>query len=269
MSRPVASLGMYDHPAQHAANDRLWTELARRLRARGIAAPAALDRDRSVEAIWRDPRLLLAQACGYPLVSQKDLALRVVAAPVYCAPDCRDGAHVSYLVTRADDPQDALADYRGARAAINARHSNSGYNLLRAAIAPLAIGGRFFRTVIETGSHRASIAAIDSRHADLAAIDAVTFAGLRRFEPAAITRLRVIGTTARSPNLPFVTARATPLETVAALRIALAELVADPALAEARAALFLADIRPAGIERYASIQALEADAIAAGYPVVQ
>lgn len=269
MSRPVAALGMYDHPAQHAANDQIWAELARRLRARGTAAPLALDRSRPVEAIWRDPALLFAQACGYPLVSQPDLALRVVGVPVYAAPDCGDGTHVSYLVTRADDPEGALADYRGRRAAINARHSNSGYNLLRAAIAPHAVDGRFFDAVVETGSHRASIAAIGEGRADLAAIDAVTYAALQRFEPATTAGLRVLATTPASPTLPFVTARATSPETVAALRIALAEIIADPALAAARDALFLVDIRPGGIERYASVRAREIDAITAGYPVLR
>lgn len=269
MSRGVASLAMYDHPAQRAANDRIWAELSRRLRARGIAAPAMLDRTRPVETIWRDPALLLAQACGYPLVSQPDLALRVVGVPVYAAPDCSDGAHVSYLVTRAGNPQDRLAEYRGGRAAINARHSNSGYNLLRATIAPLAVDGRFFGAVIETGSHRASLAALAERRADLAAIDAVTYAAVQRFEPAVTARLRVLAKTAKSPALPFVTARATPLETVAALRIALAEIIADPSLADARDALFLADIRPGGIERYAAVRAYEIDAVTAGYPVVR
>lgn len=32
MSGPVASLGMYDHPGQRAANDALWAAIARHLR---------------------------------------------------------------------------------------------------------------------------------------------------------------------------------------------------------------------------------------------
>ena len=79
----------------------------------------------------------------------------------------------------------------------------------------------------------------------------------------------MLATTASSPTLPFVTARATSIETVAALRIALAEIIADPALAAARDALFLKDLLPGGIERYARVRALEIDAIKAGYPVVQ
>lgn len=269
MSRPIASLGMYDHPAQYAANDQLWAEIARRLRARGIAAPATLDRTRPVEAIWRDPALLFGQACGYPLVSDPALRLRVIGVPVYAAPDCANGMHVSYLVARADDAMTTLADYRGRRAAFNASHSNSGYNLFRAAVAPLAERGRFFATVIETGSHRASLAAVRADRADLAAIDAVSYAAVERFEPAAVAGLRIVARTAPSPTLPFVTARETSIEIVAALRIALAEVIADPALAEPRRALFLSDVIPGGSERYASIRSLEIDAITAGYPVVQ
>ncbi len=269
MSKAVASLGMYDHPAQHAANDRLWAEIARRLGARGIAAPAALDRSRPVEAIWRDPHLLLGQACGYPLVSDPALALRVVGVPVYDAPDCGAGEHVSYIVGRQGDGAATLADYRGRRAAINARHSNSGYNLLRAAVAPLARDGRFFGAVVETGAHRASIAAVLGGEADIAAIDALTYAALRRFEPDAIAGLRIVDRTASSATLPFVTARSTSIETVAALRMALADAATDPALGEARDALFLGHVIPGGVERYASVRAIEIAAIASGYPVLR
>lgn len=266
MNRAVAALGMYDRPAQRAANDRLWAELARRLRAHDIDAPEQLDRTRPVEAIWRDPLLLFGQACGYPLVSDPNLALRVIGIPVYAAPGCGVGTHVSHIVVRAEDADTSLADYRGRPVAINARHSNTGHNLLRAAVAPLAREGRFFATVVETGSHRASIDAVVRGTADIAAIDSISHAALQRFEPEAVAGLRILGATAASPTLPFVTARATRIETVAALRIALAAVMADPALADARDALFLRDVIPGGVERYAAVRTLEIAAITAGYP---
>ncbi|WP_201781285.1 phosphate/phosphite/phosphonate ABC transporter substrate-binding protein [Sphingomonas sp. Leaf357] len=269
MSRAIASLGMYDHPGQRRANDRLWAGIARRLDAHGIAVPATLDRSRSVEAAWRDPTLLFGQICGYPLLSDPDLALRVIGVPVYDVPDCAAGQHVSHIVTRNDDPGTTLADYRGRRAAINARNSNTGHNLFRAAIAPLAHDGRFFDSVIETGSHRASVAAVARGDAEIAAIDAVTHAALRRFEPDAAAGLRILDVTAPSPTLPFVTARSTSIETVAALRIALAEIIADPALAEARDALFLTNIAPPDSDLLAPIRAYETAAIAAGYPTLR
>lgn len=269
MARPVASLGMYDHPAQQRANDVVWAELSRRLRARGIEAPTVLDRSRPVQQIWRDPHLLLAQACGYPLVSQPDLALRVVGIPVYDVPDCAPGQHRSYIVTRRDDSGAGLINYLGRRAAINSRDSNSGCNLFRATIADVAQGRPFFGEVVETGSHRASIAALVWGDADIAAIDAVTYAALQRFEPDVADGLRVLAATQSSPAPPFVTPRTTSVETVAALRIALAEVIADPALVAARADLFLTDIIPGGIERFATLRSVEIDAVRAGYPQLQ
>lgn len=267
MTTLVASLGMYDHPHQRGANDRLWQEIARILRARGIAGvPAQLDRTRSVQSIWRDPAILFGQACGYPLVAEPDLALRVLAVPVYDVPDCGAGEHLSYFVTRHDDVATSLADYRGRRAAINDRGSNTGLNLFRAAISKLAGGQSFFSEVRETGSHRESIAAILRREADIAAIDSVTYAAINRFEPEVGASLRILGKSVASPTPAFVTARSTSVETVAAIRMALESVAADPALADVRDVLFLRDIVPAGEDRFASLRAIEAEAAAAGYP---
>jgi len=253
MSTPVASLGMYDHPGQRAANDGLWSAIARHLRGLGIAAPDSLDRTRSVEAIWRDPNLLLAQCCGYPLVADPDLALRVIAMPIYALPDCPPGRHYSRILVRDDDPATTLAAFAGRRVAINAPLSNTGANLLRAAVANIAAPDDFFGSTIVTGSHRASIDAVASGRADIAAIDAVTAAVIARDDPAALHGLRDLARTPRAPNLPFVTARTTPPAVVGALREALHAAMHDPALAPARAALLLTDIVPASIHRYSML----------------
>ncbi|HEX7848732.1 MAG TPA: PhnD/SsuA/transferrin family substrate-binding protein [Sphingomonas sp.] len=269
MTRLIASLGMYDHPRQYDANDAIWAALSAALRACGIDAPLALDRSRPIDQVWRDPNLLFGQACGYPLVSEPDLALRVIGIPVYDVPDCDVGQHLSYIVTRRDDSAPALINYLGRRAAINSRRSNTGFNLFRATVAGLAQGRPFFGEVVETGSHRASVSALIWGDADVAAIDAVTFAALRRYEPEVMVGLRVLARTPSSPAPPFVTSLATDRATVAALRAALADVVADPSLAQARDALFLADIRPASVHRFGVLRHLERDAVAAGYPQLQ
>lgn len=262
----IASLGMYDHPAQRWANDAIWSALVARLRARDIAAPATLDRERPVEEVWHAPDLLLAQCCGYPLVADTSLDLRVVAVPRYDVPGCTPGCHNSRLVVREADGARDLAAFRGRIAAINAPLSNTGANLFRDMLADVADAAPFFAAVVTTGSHRQSALAVRTGAADIAAIDAITYAALERYEPEALAGLRTIAVTRPSPTLPFVTARATPMETVAALRSALAEVVSDPRLAEARAALFLSDIVPSGGHRYAALLALARDAGARGYP---
>lgn len=266
MNARTASLGMYDHPAQGDANDRLWTAIAHRLRAEGLTdVPDRLDRTRDVHATWRDPGLLLGQACGYPLVADPTLALHVLALPDYAAPGCVAAMHSSIVVARIDDARGSLDDFRGGRAAINDRQSNTGMNLFRATVAPIAGRVAFFADVIETGSHRASVVAVGEGRADIAAIDCVTYAALSRFEPGLTAPLRIVAESPPSPTLPFVTAAGTDRATVAILRRTLDAVMADPALDEVRATLFLAGVVAADDAVLATVRALEADAVRAGY----
>lgn len=261
-----AALPMYDHPAQRVANDRLWDGIAARLTAMGVGdVPPVLTRSPTPERLWQDPALLFGQTCGYPLVTQA-LPLRVLALPIYTAPGCTDGWHRSLIVVRADDPARGLSGLRARRAAINDRASNTGMNLFRAAIAPLAADGRFFDAVVVTGGHRASIDAILHDRADCAAIDAVTYAGTARFEPEAVERLKIVAETPASPTLPFVTAAATPEPIVAALRTALAATLADPALADVRAVLALTGIAPVRPDTFDLLPAMAEAAARLGYP---
>ncbi len=269
MTRLVASLGMYDHPAQQHANDRIWSAITRILRTRGIAAvPDALDRARHVHDIWRDPNLLFGQACGYPLIVDDTLDLQVIALPIYDTPGsgCSNATHTSVLVARSNDGRRSLGDYRGTRAAINDPRSNTGMNLFRATLAPIAETSAFFDSVVQTGSHRASVEAIVAGDADIAAIDAVTYATLVRHEPDLTAPLKIVARSPASPTLPFVTAATTSIETIAALRLALQQVMTDPHLAEDRAMLGLAGVITANGEALAPIRALEQTAIRFSYP---
>ncbi|GGB19176.1 phosphate ABC transporter substrate-binding protein [Sphingomonas metalli] len=268
MTLPVASLPMYDHPAQAGANDALWRAIAERLEARGVRrVPHRLTRTAAPGRLWRDPALLFGQACGYPLVTEH-LPLRVLALPVYAARGSEGGRHRSLIVTRACEGGETLAAFRGRRAAINDPGSNTGMNLFRAAVAPLAPGGRFFAEVIVTGAHRDSIRAVLRGEADVAAIDAVTYAGIERFEPALTEGLRIVDQTPSSPTLPFVTSTCTPIETVSALRMALADAMDDPALAEARGTLALTGLAAAEAGSFDGLSGLARQADRVGYPIL-
>jgi ABC-type phosphate/phosphonate transport system substrate-binding protein len=264
MTKLVASLGMYDSPATRAANDDLWTGIARRLRAGGIDdVPDGLDRSRALDQIWSDPSLLLAQTCGYPLITQWRGQLRYVATPRYDVPGCDGTSHRSRIIVRAGDDTERLGDYRSRTVAVNDFSSNTGMNLLRAASASLASGGAFFEKVVETGSHAASARKVADGEADIAAIDAVTFAHLEREEAAVTGRLRTLGWTAPSPALPFVTSSTSSDALVRLLRKALRETIADrPATANA---LFLDSIEVIGIRRYDVISTMEKRATTLGY----
>lgn len=264
----IANLGMYDPPWLRAANDVFWKAVAARLRAGGVEAPDRLERDRPFAAIWRDPQLLLAQTCGYPLVTALRDAVTVVARPRYDLPGCAGGAHRSVVVVRADAAFRTIRDLGGCRAALNGWDSNTGMNLLRHAVAPFATDGRFFGAVVETGAHLASLEAVRTRAADVAAVDCVTYGLAARGHPAATAGLRVLVETAPSPTLPFVTAGGAAPAAVARLREALEGAIADPAAAGAVAALGLRGVEPAAREDYAMLLGYERDAARAGYPVL-
>ena len=265
-----ASLSMYDLPELRRANDRLWAAIAARLEAAGIAdVPRGLDRDEPPQEVWTDPGLLLAQTCGYPLAKRLHNRVRLVATPRYRAEGCRGPNHSSAVIVRAEDPARVLADVRGAKLAVNDLESGSGMNLLRAAIAPLAGGRPFFGPVTVTGSHIASIQGVASGDADVSAIDAVTWAHVRRWRPRIAARLRVLTWTEECPGLPLITAATTDHSTLAVLQGVLQDVVADPASAEARETLLLEGFSLLQLQDYDAVFALKRRAIEQRYPILR
>ena len=265
-ARRIAALPMYDFPPLHAATNDYWSAIAARLRAAGIAdVPSALTRDMSHVDTWRDPRLLFGQACQYPLARAGHESVRLVAIPAYAAPGCEGSRYRSAVIVKVEDPALRLEDLRGRRCAVNESDSNSGSNLLRAAIAPLAEHGRFFASVELTGGHLASVRAVAEGRADVAAIDCVSYAHIRRLSPELTALLRILDWTPSSPGLPYVTARSGDASVVAALRAALDHVHADPGLAAVRAALLLTGIDFAVDEDYVEVRQLEREALERGY----
>lgn len=268
-AEPVAALSMYDLPELFEANDRLWAAIAERLRAAGISdVPARLTRDLEPEAVWRAPGLLLAQACGYPYMKALRPHAALVATPRYDAPGCEGPFHRSAVVVRRSQQAAGLQDMRGSRLALNSPSSGSGMNLLRAAVARHADRQPFFASVAVTGSHAASVEAVATGAADVAAIDAVTWAHLGTFRAELTRSLRVLGWTARSPGLPLITTRARGAHARAALLQALEDVAVDPALAAVRGTLRLQGFNVLSEAHYSAALAHEQMAADLGYPVL-
>jgi ABC-type phosphate/phosphonate transport system substrate-binding protein len=206
----IASLPMYDLVEIKAANDAFWTRIAARLRDLGVSdVPSSLTRGTDLHALWTDPSLLLSQTCGYPLTTSLRGKVALLATPCYAAEGCDGPNGRSAIIVRATDRASVLADLRNRTCAINAADSNSGMNLLRAAIAPLAGGAPFFASTLISGAHAESARAVAEGEADLAAIDCVTWALLQRHRHLLASKLRVIAWTDATPWLPFITRRST------------------------------------------------------------
>ena len=172
----LASLPMYDLEPLQDATDAWWQALTQAFRERCLDdVPVRLDRgDRHDHWLSRD--LLLSQTCGWPLVSAFAGHLRLLATPRYDVPCCRGSDYCSLILVSHASPVAKLDDLRGLRAAVNGADSHSGYNALRATIAPLASAGTFFGDVLVSGSHQDSVAMVRQGTADVCAVDCVSFA---------------------------------------------------------------------------------------------
>ncbi|MFC3947562.1 phosphate/phosphite/phosphonate ABC transporter substrate-binding protein [Serratia entomophila] len=210
------SLPMYGVGHQQA--ESFWRVLRGKLLQLGLEAlPEQLSWPDNLAQHWRRDDLLLSQTCGYPLVSALP-QVQLVGTYHYRVEGCDGPNYRSWLVVRAEDPGERLVDFRGRVAAYNSTDSQSGYNSLRALVAPLAQDGKFFGGAIASGAHYQSLKLIQSGQADIAAIDSISMELLRRAQPRALDGLKIIGRTAAVPGLPLITSAATPPEQLEILR---------------------------------------------------
>jgi ABC-type phosphate/phosphonate transport system substrate-binding protein len=262
----LAGLPMYDLSLLRAATDAWWSGLARAFRQEGLdEVPERLTRDLPEYDLWARPDLIFAQTCGYPLMRSFRERLKVVATPIYDAPGCEGAHYRSWVLVREASPIMRLAELRGMRAAYNSTDSQSGYNVLRWMLAPLAKGGHFVAEAVETGGHRRSIAAVRENKADFAAIDCVTYAILMRHQPDQLYGTRIIAAGPLAPSLPYVTARETADEDLARMRSGLKEALIEPDLAWAREALLIAGAEILADDAYETLLTQEREAQAHGY----
>jgi hypothetical protein len=198
----IASLPMYDWASLVPAHDALWAGIRDRLRAGGHPAPDSLDRGAGMWEAWESPDLVLSQTCGLPYRSRLHGRVGLVGALDYALEDAPPGYYYSVFVVRPGDATDVAA-YRTRCLAFNGQDSQSGWAAPQNHAATL--GFRFLST-LHTGAHRDSARAVADGHADIAAVDAVTWRILSAELPDLAARLQAIGHTAPTPGLPLITA---------------------------------------------------------------
>lgn len=267
MTEPTASLPMYNLPEMADRNAAFWRAVAEEVDAAGIGPlPDALafKRPPVPEAIGSE--VLFSQTCGYPLQTIYRDQARLLGVPTYDAPGCGPGTHRAFILVRADSGYGAPRDLQGASFALNSRHSNSGMNLPRLLFARLAGGRPFFGSVVETGSHPASMARVKAGELDACSVDCLTYVFFQDHRPEAVAGLRVLAETAESPAIPFVTSAATPAVHVEALRAALLRVAADPNRRPVLDALRILAITPADPDSYGRLLEYEREAAELEYP---
>jgi len=266
---PTASLPMYNLPEMRPANALFWKAMRELLAARGLCdLPETLAFERPPVPEQIGPEVLFSQTCGYPLETMfSGQALRL-GTPSYNVPGCDGPTHCGLFVVPAASPAQELRDLAGGVFLLNSRHSNSGMNLPRRALAEIAQGRPYFSRVIETGSQPGNLDRISRGEGDVTSVDCVTYAFWRQHRPRAVEHVRVLARTPPSPAIPFVTSVETPAATVVLLREALRRVAREPHRAAVRAGLALSDIVDVPDIAYRRLLDYEREAAALDYPLL-
>jgi ABC-type phosphate/phosphonate transport system substrate-binding protein len=203
---PSIPLGLYKAVARHLSGV-LHVPVALRSETRTSAPPPGeLDPFSTDEA---DIGFLCAPGYRW-LIERTPPAVELVgAAPVFADPRAAGRpVFFSDVIVRNASHAQTLADLRGSVFAYNDPCSLSGYLSAFPELARLGAGIEFFRAVVATGSHPASIRAVATGAADVAAIDSNVLAVELTREPALAGRIRVL--TSWGPHtIQPVVARAT------------------------------------------------------------
>ena len=203
------SLPMFDFVELRSHTDRLWAGIAEALRDRGVqdVPPSLLRPDEPLIVHWRRPGMLLSQTCGYPFAVGLRSTAHLVGTFAYDLPDPEDrGFYRSILVARSDDPRAVASDqpmpsslrsFANATVAVNNRDSLSGCVSLGKALDETAVSG--IGEILFTEAHANSLRSVQIGEADLAAIDAISFALLGDIRPESHDGIVVLGTRATHP----------------------------------------------------------------------
>jgi ABC-type phosphate/phosphonate transport system substrate-binding protein len=212
---------MYDWPEVRASTDALWGLMCQSFADHGFGdVPLALSRENNPHQDWLSPDLLLSQTCGLPFVRELQGRVHLLGTPSYDI-DCGSGAYFSVLIGR-EGSAGSLSELSGYRFACNDGRSQSGYAAFLQAV--MKQGASPPAQIMLSGSHRASVRLVAEGKADIAAIDAVTWALACRHEPAA-RLVTVFGQTEPMPGLPYITSLAFS-EQAETLRLAISEAMA-------------------------------------------
>jgi len=217
-----------------------------------------------------DDDLFIGHTCGYPLMKNLKNKLSPFCVPVFDAPGCYGLYNTSLFITSINNEIQSLSDGYQKVAAFNGRDSNSGMNVFRHAVAPLAQekgrGQAFFSLLVESGSHKQSLIEVAEGRADVCAIDSVSFALIADAWPALASKIRTIGYSVKTCGLPFVIPKlrlkiTDPKRLTHQLNKALSRLPAQH-----RQSLRLVKFLDIELSKYQSILDLEQQSIEMSYP---
>lgn len=132
---------------------------------------------KTINGMISDGAIQAGFICGLPyvLLKEKQANIEVLAAPVMKNPRYSGKAvYFSDLIVSADSDIKSISDLKGKVFVYNEKISNSGYNLPRKFfIDQKVIGKGYFKKIIRSGSHEASIKMVATGEADYSFVDSL------------------------------------------------------------------------------------------------
>lgn len=244
MTSSFAALPMYPVAGLRDAWDELYSTIASSVGERYSDTPLALDWTLDSHDGWRHPHLALSQACGWPLITELRNSVRVLGAFEHLLDGAASHMYCSVIVARSAHVPNASTD----RAAINSADSLSGCVSLHAAFG-FALG-QWPGEVVLTGSHLASIDAVRGGSADVASIDALSWAYQQHLDPNRLDGLVVVQRGPLVPCLPLIVGGEADDALVAAWRSAFSAAMSNPSLARVRSLLLIEGFVPLDLADY-------------------
>ncbi|HEY3058810.1 MAG TPA: PhnD/SsuA/transferrin family substrate-binding protein [Chloroflexota bacterium] len=192
------------------------------------------------EVPWeeREQRLYRGQAhlgvvCGLQYVYACERAeqpgVELLAAPIMSGQRYAGRPiYFSDVVVRQEHPAGCLGDLLGTRYTYNEHTSQSGYGIVRYALAQRGHSAPFFGSVCTSGAHERSLDWILNGTVDASAIDSTVLETELRQRPELHQRVRVVSTLGPSPIPPLVVSRALPLRLREDLRAAVLTMDTTP-----------------------------------------
>ena len=214
----IATLPMYDWPELRDANEALWECLRDAFRQFGFDAPKHLSQADENESHWLRSDLMFSQTCGYPFALNLNGQVDLLATPVYDVQGCGKGTYRSAVVVSKNALFQTMESTQGTRLVYNDANSLSGFQCLKPKVGnPNA----WFSDLLESGSHRQSAQSVAHGRCDIAAIDAICWAYIQRYDVEVAEQLRVLEWTDEFPALPFISAKSVSKEELELKQLAL------------------------------------------------
>ena len=191
---------MYNREETKAANQEFYAYIFQELANRNINAPKKLSENEGFIDFWGSKEFFFSQTCGLPYRLFLSDKVTLIGTPNYGLEGCKPGYYNSVFIARSEDKSKILSNFLSSKFAFNELYSQSGWAAAEEHLGSLK---NKFSKFILSGSHRNSAKLVSEGKADIAAIDALSFKFIKKYDSFS-SNLSIIEKTRSTPGLPFI-----------------------------------------------------------------